>query len=152
MRSILESPKNIMIQCLVFKNSPFISHSLYNATVMPSITFSYNTGQLKLIVSQLGGSLRSELLPRNSGNCALNDSVFKFKIYSVEMQDLSTNTNLADLLVLVFSFGRTLTKNFSEYLQVFRVSCLWYMATAVSTCEVIKMGNTYQQALNMLNI
>ena len=55
------------------------------------------------------------------GKCALNDSVFKFKIYSVKLQDLNTNTNLADLLVLMFGFGRTLTENACEYLQVFRV-------------------------------
>ena len=52
--------------------------------------------------------------------CALNDSVFKFMIYSVEMQDLNTNTNLLDLF-LVLGFGRTLTRNFYEYEQVFRI-------------------------------
>ena len=46
------------------------------------------------------------------------------RIYSVEMQDLNTNTNQTGLL-LVFDFWsdseRTLTKNFCEYLQVFKV-------------------------------
>ena len=52
--------------------------------------------------------------------CALNDPVFKFKIYSVELQDLNTNTNPTGLL-LVFDFGsdQVLTMNFCEYLQVF---------------------------------
>ena len=52
-------------------------------------------------MSQLGGTI---VLPRKIGKCALNDSVLKFKIYSVEMQDLYTNTNLTGLL-LVFNFG-----------------------------------------------
>ena len=55
-------------------------------------------------MSQLGGTNRSQVLPRKIGNCALNDPVFKFKNYSVEMQDLNTNTNLMGLL-LVFDFG-----------------------------------------------
>ena len=52
-------------------------------------------------MSQLGGTSRSQVLPRKIGKCALNDSVFKF---SVEVQDLNTNTNLTGLL-LVFDFG-----------------------------------------------
>ena len=52
-------------------------------------------------MSQLGGTI---VLREKIGKCALNDSVFKFKIYSVVMQDLYTNTNLTGLL-LVFNFG-----------------------------------------------
>ena len=55
-------------------------------------------------VSQLGCTSRSQVLPRKIGKCVLNDFVFKLKIYSMEIQDLKTNTNLAGLL-LVFNFG-----------------------------------------------
>ena len=45
---------------------------------------------------QLGGTSRFQVLPRKIGKCALNDPVFKVKIYTVELQDLNTNkcTNL----------------------------------------------------------
>ena len=36
-------------------------------------------------------------------------------MYSVEIQNLNTNTNLAGLLVFVYGFGRTLTNTFCEY-------------------------------------
>ena len=54
----------------------------------------------------------------------MNHSVIKFKIYSVEMQDLNTNTNLSGLLVLVFDSGsdsaEDMTKNLCEYLHVLK--------------------------------
>ena len=79
-------------------------------------TLKLNTRSLKF-VSQLGGASttsRSQVLPRKIGKCALNDPVFKFKIYSLEMQDLNTNTNLTGLL-LVFDFGSD-SKDFDQEL------------------------------------
>ena len=70
------------------------------------------------------------------------------------MQDLNTNSNQADLLVLVFDFGRTLTKNFCEYLQAFRVSI--YLVHSHSSiylwsCFNLKvlMGNTHSASFNI---
>ena len=64
------------------------------------------------------GDTSTQLVPsfteKKIGKCAFNDSVFKFNIYYVEMQDFNINTNLAGLLVSGQTV-RTLTKNFCEY-------------------------------------
>ena len=74
-------------------------------------------------MSQLGGTSRSQVLPRKIGKCVLNDPVFKFKIYSVEMHagfehKYETNGSVASVRFWVRPALKTLTKNFCEYLQV----------------------------------
>ena len=66
------------------------------------IIFKRTLSGTRVIVLQ--NAHRSQVLPRKIGKCALNDPVFKFKIYFVEMQDFNTKTNLTGLL-LVFDFG-----------------------------------------------
>ena len=125
-------------------------------------TFKLNTEQLKLILTNLCLRLaalvlrRWKVLPakKKNGKCALNDSVFKFKIYSVEMQTLITNANLAGLSVgfsvrfrvrLWGLWPRTsasIYKSFSETL-IYLVHS--HTSTNLSSCFDLQvlMGNTY---------